>query len=140
MSLSIDDPVLEGVLVALAVSSGVLLLLSAVALPWFISRLPSDYFTHPERNRWLSTLAPHWAVPLIIVKNGLGLILAVAGLLMLVLPGQGILTLVVALSLLDFPGKYRLERWILHRPRVFRVLNWIRRKLKRQPFQRPSLG
>jgi len=86
LSLSIDDPVLEGVLVALAVSSGVLLLLSAVALPGFISRLPADYFTHPERNRWLSTLPPHWAVPLLIVKNGLGLILAGAGLLMLVLP------------------------------------------------------
>jgi len=138
VSFPVDDSVVESALVALAVSSAVLLLLSAVALPWFISRLPPDYFTHPQRNRWLSKLAPHWAFPLLIVKNGLGVLLAIAGILMLVLPGQGLLTLVVALSILDFPGKYRFERWLLHRPRVFRVLNWIRTKLKCPPFERPT--
>jgi hypothetical protein len=46
---------------------------------------------------------------------------------MLLLPGQGVLTILIGIVLLDFPGKYRLERWaVRHRP-VYRSINWLRR-------------
>jgi len=56
-----------------------------------------------------------------------------AGIVMLVLPGQGILTIVIGLMLSNFPGKYRLERWLVMRPRVLRTINWLRQRSKRNP-------
>jgi len=44
-------------------------------------------------------------------KNLLGVLLFMLGLIMLVTPGQGILTLLFGLMLMNFPGKYRVERW-----------------------------
>ena len=55
-------------------------------------------------------------------------ILIIAGIVMLVLPGQGILSILVGIGLTDFPGKYRLERWLARQPAVFNTMNWIRRK------------
>ena len=52
---------------------------------------------------------------------------------MLVLPGQGLLTLLVGFLLVDAPGKYRLERWLVSRKAVLRPINWLRRRKGRQP-------
>ena len=48
-----------------------------------------------------------------VVKNGFGLFLLIAGILMLVLPGQGILTVLISLLFLDFPGRRKLILKIL---------------------------
>ena len=60
------------------------------------------------------------------------------GIAMLVLPGQGLLTIVVGIVLLNFPGKYRLERWLATRSPVWRSLNWLRRRAGRPELQRPE--
>jgi hypothetical protein len=52
---------------------------------------------------------------------------------MLVLPGQGLLTLLIAVALLDFPGKFRLQRWVATRRGVIDSINWIRKKAGRDP-------
>jgi len=57
----------------------------------------------------------------------------VAGIIMLVLPGQGIFTILIGIMLLNFPGKYRLERWIVARRPVLRSINWLRRRAGRAP-------
>jgi hypothetical protein len=62
----------------------------------------------------------------------------VAGLVMLVVPGQGLLTLAVGLMLMDFPGKFRLERWLATRGPVWRSLNWLRKRARRPPLERPG--
>jgi hypothetical protein len=67
------------------------------------------------------------------VKNLLGALLLVAGILMLVLPGQGILTILAALALLDFPGKRHIEMSILHIPMLLRSINWLRRRAGQAP-------
>jgi hypothetical protein len=67
------------------------------------------------------------------VKNAVGGLLLVAGILMLVLPGQGILTILAALALLNFPGKRALELRILHRPALLKGINWLRRRAGRKP-------
>jgi hypothetical protein len=53
-------------------------------------------------------------------------------------PGQGLLTIAVGLILLDFPGKFRLERWLATRRSVWRSLNWLRRRAGSKPLQMPA--
>ncbi len=110
-----------------------LFIASVVALPWFVARLPADHFRRTSdgppsviHSPWLRRLAH-------VGKNLLGGFLLLAGLAMLVLPGQGILTILMALVLLDFPGKRRLERKIVSRPRVLDALNSLRRRRGREP-------
>ena len=74
----------------------------------------------------------------LIAKNILGFVLIIAGIAMLVLPGQGLLTIVVGVVLMNFPGKFRLERWLAMRAPIWRSLNWLRRKARRPELQRPE--
>jgi len=48
----------------------------------------------------------------------LGIIMALPG-----VPGPGILTIVLGVMLLNFPGKRRLERWLIRRPMVLSAMN-----------------
>ena len=73
------------------------------------------------------------------MKNLLGALLVVLGLVMLVTPGQGLLTLLAGLLLMNFPGKYRLECWVVLRPGVLRALNWLRGRGGQPPFERPGV-
>jgi hypothetical protein len=115
------------------VLSFISLLLTSIAVPVILIRLPEDYFSFPSRHRvqWLSQNRL-LRIPLIVIKNLLGAIFLLAGTLMLVLPGQGILTIIIGLILMEFPGKYRVERWVINRPSVLRVINWIRAKAGKQ--------
>ena len=119
-------------LVTLGVFGAVAFVGSLIGVPWFLTRMPSDYFRRPERD-----LRPHsaGAVALRALRNLLGAVLVVAGILCLVLPGQGLLTLVVGLVLLDFPGKRRLERWLVNRRPVLRSINALRRRAHRPPLE-----
>ncbi len=118
----------------LAAASTVIFIVSLALVPFFVIRIPSDYFVpgkdcgHPRSDR-------HFVLRSIvrIGRNLLGFVLLVAGLLMLVLPGQGLLTILVAAMLLNFPGKRRFERWIVSRRPVLRAINWIRRRAGRPP-------
>ena len=56
---------------------------------------------------------------------------------MLVLPGQGVLTIVIGLLLMEFPGKTRLERWLVGRPSVLEFVNRMRTRRGRPPLQAP---
>ena len=116
-----------------------LFLLSPIAVGWAVIRLPADYFSQRTRKP-LATWRQHPAVrPLILIaKNLVGLVLLIAGIAMLVLPGQGLLTIAVGLVLIDFPGKFRLERWLATRRPVWRSLNWLRKRAGRPELTRPE--
>ncbi len=111
---------------------------TVVGVPWVVARLPHDYFSRPRRYVW-RTLAdePLPALVLGAAKNVLGAVLVCLGAIMLVTPGQGLITLLVGLLLMNFPGKYQLERWLVMRPGVLRALNWLRRRRGRRPFDAP---
>lgn len=102
--------------------------------PMLLVRLPHDYFAYgrrhdvPARRRHILVHAA-----LIVGKNLLGGVLLAVGAVMLVTPGQGLLTMFVGLMLLDYPGKYRLERWIVSRPSILRAINWLRQRAGRPP-------
>jgi len=116
------------------ISSAGMFGLALIAVPLLVLRIPADYFAHPGRDgakyprrhlwfRWI------W----LIAKNLVGLACLFFGALMLVLPGQGILTILIGIMLLDFPGKFRLQRWAVSRRGVLDSINWVRRRAGRDP-------
>lgn len=127
-------------LVGFLVAGSLLLLVFSVALlPFVISLIPADYFAAKERGRSrFHRLYPTAHALVVVLKNLLGLVFLLGGLAMLVLPGQGLLTILVALILLDFPGKYRLERRLVRSPRVVRSINWLRRRTGARPLILPE--
>jgi hypothetical protein len=113
-------------------------LLTPIGVAWAVIRLPSDYFTRRRRPLGSWKTYPALRIAALAAKNMIGTGLLTAGLIMLVVPGQGLLTMAMALALLDFPGKYRLEKWIATRPNVWRSLNWLRKRLGKKPFVKPE--
>ena len=103
----------------LGIFSLVAALASIVLVPRFLATLPPNYLQteqSPGQQHFL------WRI----VRNLLGAALALLGVLLLVLPGQGLLTLLAGLVLLDFPGKQRIIRGVLGRPKVLVVVNKLR--------------
>ena len=91
----------------------------------------------PDPDTWMGRhpVLRAWAR---VVKNLVGVVLLIAGLAMMVLPGQGIITVLVALTLLDFPGKRRLELRIIGQPQVHQGVNWIRKRAGQPPLIVPD--
>ena len=118
------------------VISIITLLATVVAVPWVISHLPVDYFSEPRRHplrEEMGLLA--WL--LAGLKNALGGLMVLAGIVMLFTPGQGLLVTLAGLLIMNFPGKYRLERALVAREGVLRALNWLRRRRSLPPFDPP---
>ena len=128
------------VLSSLAIASVVLFVLSAAGIPWFVARVPTDYFSRRELEQMRIAPAPRssWKILGRVLKNLLGLTLVVAGIGMLFLPGQGLLTIFVGLLLLEFPGKHRLERRLIAWGPIYRAINGLRRRAGRPPLERGS--
>jgi hypothetical protein len=118
-----------------AAGASVATLLAGVAIvPVLAIRIPADYFARRTRETipWADR-HPVLRCLLLVGKNLLGCVFLVAGMAMLVLPGPGVLTILVALTLVNFPGKFRLQRWIVARPPVLGTINWLRRGAGRAP-------
>lgn len=118
----------------IAGSSAALFLLGLLAMPFIARRIPTDYFAHDHRpaSRFA---AQHWVlrVGFLVMKNLLAVVLLVAGIAMLVLPGQGLLTILVGFLLLDLPGKYRMEKWLVRRRIIAKPINWLRNRKGIEP-------
>jgi len=106
-----------------------------VVVPVIVVRLPADYFAQPRRRPAPSTAHPFLRMAWRAAKNVLGGMLVLAGLAMLMLPGQGILTILIGISVMDFPGKYRLERQIIHVGPVLKSINALRKRFGRPPLK-----
>jgi archaellum biogenesis protein FlaJ (TadC family) len=112
---------------------------SILVLPVLVAAMPEDYFLDARRHQSrLRRLHPLIYLALRILKNVLGWLLVLCGILMLVLPGQGLLTILVGLVLSDFPGKFALERRLAGNPRIMAAFNWLRRRAGRSPLQAPA--
>jgi len=104
-------------------------------VPVLVIRIPEDYFAEKKRHRWEPWAHEHplirWS--LLIAKNSLGYIIIILGIAMLVLPGQGVLTILIGVMFINFPGKYRLERWVVMRAPVLNSINKLRQRAGRAP-------
>jgi hypothetical protein len=107
-----------------------------IAVPLIVARLPADYFARPDHHRQ-PPLSRHPSLHLVLVglKNLLGAVLVLAGIAMLVLPGQGLVTIAIGVMLMNFPGKYRLEQWLVGKRPVLRAINWLRKRAGSAPMQ-----
>lgn len=111
------------------------LLVTIIGVPLLLISLPADYFVPGKRRRvLLADWHPLVRIVMLVVKNLLGGVFLLAGAAMLVLPGQGLLTIAAGVLLVDFPGKFRMERKIISYRPVLRSVNWLRRRADRQPF------
>lgn len=115
--------------------SVVLLLLSIIAAPWLVSRLPADYLLQSaapltKQNRWRLLTS--------LLRNIIAALLLIIGLIMLVAPGPGVVMLLLALTVARVPGKQRLIHTLATRESVFNSLNWMRRRHNKPPLIHPD--
>lgn len=109
--------------------STILFLSSLLGLSWLISMIPYNYFVDEKRVSFIKMKNPLMWLLIMILKNAIGLVLILCGILMLILPGQGVLTIITGLIFLDYPGKFRFERLLVKNKLILNSMNWIRRKL-----------
>lgn len=120
-------------LVALTVLSIVFFVGSLIAIPFILVRLPADFFDIRVPRPWMEDHHPVLRVLGHLVKNVVGAIFLFAGFLMLFLPGQGILTMLIGISMLDFPGKRKVEAKLIGQPAVLNAINGMREKFGKPP-------
>lgn len=120
-------------LVALTVLSIVFFVGSLIAIPFILVRLPADFFDIRVPRPWMEDHHPVLRVLGHLVKNLVGAIFLFAGFLMLFLPGQGILTMLIGISMLDFPGKRKVEAKLIGQPTVLNAINGMREKFGKPP-------
>lgn len=120
-------------LVTLTILSIVFFVGSLIAIPFILVRLPADFFDIRVPRPWMEDHHPVLRVMGHLVKNVVGAIFLLAGFLMLFLPGQGILTMLIGISMLDFPGKRKLEAKLIGQPTVLNVINGVRKKFGKPP-------
>lgn len=104
-----------------------------IAIPFILVRLSADYFDVRVPRPWMQDHHPVLRVVGHIVKNVLGTVFLFAGFLMLFLPGQGVLTMLIGISMLDFPGKRKIEAKLVGQPTVLSVINSLRKRRGKPP-------
>jgi|SRR5215204_5141762 len=109
------------------------LLVSALVVGIVIVKIPDNYFSSHYQHDFLpnSSWLMRWGA--VVAKNIVGLMLVIAGIVMLIGPGQGILTILIGLILMDIPGKRPFEARIIKQPAVLAVVNNLRAKYNKPP-------
>lgn len=128
-----QEPASRELLFWLAGASVACFVASLAAIPVVLVRLPFDYFDIRVPRTWMKDHHPVLKILGHVLKNTFGAVFLTAGILMLFLPGQGILTMLIGISLLDFPGKRRLEAKIVGRPGILNTINRVRARFHKRP-------
>ncbi len=97
-------------LTCVAFLSTLSLFIGLLIMPFFIATIPDDYFKQTKRPSSSSNTYSITRFMAKLFKNLLGLLLILSGIAMLILPGQGLLTLFIGILLIDYPGKYPIEK------------------------------
>jgi UPF0716 family protein affecting phage T7 exclusion len=99
-------------------------------------KLPAGYFVAGADDQPVLNARSLLRRTRVVLKNVLGAVLVVLGLVMSVpaIPGPGIITIVIGLMLLDFAEKRRWARWVISRPPILRAANGLRSKYGKPPF------
>jgi len=117
--------------------SVVTFVISIIATIIVLIKLPDTYFKAEHGREFWVERHPVLRWGGLVLKNLLGAVLVLFGVLMSLpgVPGQGVLTILMGVMLLDFPGKRRLELKLVSRPNVLRAINRIRQRFDRPPLQ-----
>jgi hypothetical protein len=133
-TLNLSEVTWGGVLLALllfvvtSVGGIALVSLLLVKLPatYFCDSCPRDFWV--ERHpiiRWTGR----------VLKNVMGVAAVFLGAMLSLpgIPGPGVLLILLGVTLVDFPGKRRLERWLVSRPTVLNTINRLRQRYGKPP-------
>ena len=109
--------------------------LSTAMVSFVLIKLPANYF-HSSHARafWQGkSRAVRWSG--VVLKNFIGLVLILVGILMSLpgIPGPGFLTILLGIVMLDIPGKRPLESRLVKRPAVLHSINRLRAKFDKPP-------
>lgn len=98
-----------------------------------IVKIPENYFSSHYQQDFMPNASwlTRWGA--VIAKNLLGIVLIVAGIIMLIGPGQGILTILIGLIMVDIPGKRPIEARIIKRPTILAAVNELRLRYNKPP-------
>jgi hypothetical protein len=111
------------------------LALSFIAIAVVMVKIPRNYFSSHYRQDFLpnSPWLVRWGAT--ILKNLLGVVLIILGVVLSLpgVPGQGILTILLGLIMLDIPGKRPLESRIIKQHSILSSINKLRAKFKKEP-------
>ena len=102
-------------------------IISILSIRWLVLLIPENYFKEKKNSVLKEKYFLYW-IAFKFIKNSLGYLLIIGGILMLVLPGQGILTIFIGMILSDYPGKYNIEKKIIQSSIILRTINSIRKK------------
>jgi hypothetical protein len=96
-------------------------------------KIPADYFssTYVKETSRDEHFSLRWAA--LIVRNIVGFILIIAGVIMIFTPGPGVPTILLGLIMMDIPGKRPLEAKLIQRPMVLSAVNNLRAKYNKPP-------
>jgi hypothetical protein len=123
----------ENLILAMILFAAALIATWAIALVVLVG-LPHDYLcaSRPCPAQGARGLLDSTGL---VLKNVLGSVLIVVGAILAVplVPGPGLLISVAGLLLLDFPGKAAMLRKLLNKPIVLRPINRLRRAFARAP-------
>lgn len=114
-------------IVSVVVSYGAIMLV--------IVKIPANYFSSQYASRYKNheRFAVRWTAS--ILKNLLGAILIVVGIIFSIpgMPGPGLITILLGLVMIDIPGKRPLETRLIKRPMVLTAINNLRLRYKKPP-------
>ena len=98
-------------------------------------RIPADYFSssYVKEINLDNHFSVRWAV--FIVKNIIGFVLVIAGIIMIFTPGPGVPTILLGLIMMDIPGKRPLEAKLIQRPMVLSAVNDLRARYNKPPLK-----
>ena len=96
-------------------------------------KIPADYFssTYVREINSDKHFSIRWAA--FLVKNTVGFLLLIAGIIMIFTPGPGVPTILLGLIMMDIPGKRPLEAKLINRPMVLSAVNDLRAKYNKPP-------
>lgn len=134
----IDTEYLKPLLGWLALFSLCTFVLSLILIPFVVGRLSRDCFLRLHQNDKVMSPPSIGSAIGVILRHGLGIVLLLAGIIMIFLPGQGLLTILLGTLLVSFPGKRKLIRSLVFQPKIQRSLDWLRKKRGKSSFLWPQ--
>ena len=126
----IDD--YKSIIFWLSLLSFLIFIFSLVTIKWLVALIPSDYFVSKKDTKFKSEYPFIWLISMII-KNIIGYVLIIGGILMLLLPGQGLFTIFIGLMMSNYPGKYYIEKKFIAIPSILKTINWLRKQSNKEP-------
>jgi hypothetical protein len=108
-------------------------IISYAGIVFGMVKIPADYFSssYVKNHRNDKHFFVRWGA--LIIKNIIGLILVIAGIIMIFTPGPGVPTILLGLIMMDIPGKRPLEANLIKRPAVLSAINHLRARYQKPP-------